>query len=69
MTYDSESKKRWDKDNVVFIAAKIFTSKQEDAELLAYVDSLTDKSKGIGRGTIIKLALREYMENHGGEST
>ena len=55
MMPDKESKKKWDKENVVFVNTKFF--KRTDADLLAFLD-------GKSRSTTIKIALREYMERH-----
>lgn len=60
MSYDSDAKKRWDKENMVFVAFKLFRSlngKQNDQDI---IDFLSDKVKG----EVIKAALREYIENH-----
>lgn len=64
MSYDSEAKKRWDKENMVFVAFKLFrplNGKQNDQDI---IDFLSDKVKG----EVIKAALREYIENHKGET-
>ena len=50
-----EQKLAWDKENTVFVAAKL--NKNTDADILEY---LADKSKQ----TIIKAALREFIANH-----
>ena len=55
MMPDKESKKKWDKENVVFVNTKFF--KRTDADLLEFLD-------GKSRSTTIKIALREYMERH-----
>lgn len=52
---DKESKKRWDKDNVLFVTTKLFAS--TDADIIAYLE-------GKPRATVIKAALREYMQRH-----
>lgn len=57
---DSEAKKKWDKENMVFVAFKLFrkiNEKQNDQDIIDY---LQDKTKG----EVIKAALREYIENH-----
>ena len=53
--YESEAKRKWQKENTVFIGVKL--QKSTDADILAF---LQDKPNQ----TTIKLALREYMENH-----
>ena len=60
---DCESKKRWDKENVVFIGIKLFRStsrNQNDQEIIDYLD-------GKVKGEVIKAALREYIQNHKGD--
>lgn len=58
---DSEAKKKWMKENSKFIALKFMTRTESD--LLEYLDS-----QGEPRATVIKKAIREYMQNHPGES-
>ena len=53
--YESEAKRKWQKENTVFIGVKL--QKSTDADILEF---LQDKPNQ----TTIKLALREYMENH-----
>lgn len=50
---DYESKKAWDKENVVFVTTKLF--KSTDADILEYLD-------GKVRATEIKRALRLLIE-------
>ena len=50
---DYESKKAWDKENVVFVTTKLF--KSTDADILEYLD-------GKSRATEIKRALRLLIE-------
>ena len=57
---DRESKKRWDKENMVFVAFKLFRAIGEKPNDQAIIDYLDGKVKG----EIIKKALREYMTNH-----
>ena len=57
---DSEAKKRWDKKYVVFVGFKLFRTVGKDKNDQDIIDYLDGKVKG----EIIKLALREYMENH-----
>lgn len=52
---DSEAKKKWIKDNTVFIGLKL--QKKTDADILAFLDGKTKQ-------TTIKAALREYMAAH-----
>jgi hypothetical protein len=35
-----------------------------DADILEYFDNIVNEDKKIGKQTIIKAALREYMANH-----
>ena len=57
---DAASKKKWDKDNVLFVTTKLFREVKGNRNDQDIIDFLDGKS----RATIIKLALREYMENH-----
>jgi hypothetical protein len=57
---DSEAKKKWDKDNVLFVGFKLFREvkgKRNDQDI-------TDFLEGKVKGEVIKAALREYMANH-----
>lgn len=55
---DSNSKKKWDKANVVFVTTKLF--RKPDADILEYLE---EKAKdGIARGAVVKKALR-FMAN------
>lgn len=57
---DSEAKKKWDKDNMVFVGFKLFrkvNGKRNDQDI---IDFLEEKV----RGEVIKAALREYINNH-----
>ena len=53
--YESEKKRKWQKENTVFIGVKL--QKSTDADILKFLDGKQNQ-------TTIKLALREYMENH-----
>ena len=55
---DCNGKKRWDKENVLFVTTKLFANTDKDI-----LEFLKDKP----RATTIKLALREYMANHPNE--
>lgn len=55
---DCESKKRWDKANVIFVTTKLF--RKPDADIIAYIDE--KMKQGIPRGTLVKQALR-FMAN------
>lgn len=57
---DSEAKKRWDKENMVFVAFKLFRERNEKKNDQDIIDFLDGKTKG----EVIKIALREYIENH-----
>ncbi len=56
---DSEAKKRWMKENSTNVGVKFMH--KSDADLLRYLE-------GKQKSAVIKLALREYMENHKEES-
>jgi len=57
---ESEAKKQWFKENSINITVKLM--KRTEPDLVEFLDS--QLAKGIGRGTMIKIALREYMQNH-----
>ena len=57
---DSEAKKRWDKENMVFVAFKLFRANGKRENDQKIIDFLEGKVKS----EIIKDALREYMANH-----
>lgn len=65
MTYP-KSQMKWDKENTLIFSVKFFRRTEQD--LIDFMDSKVDKEKGIGRGTVLKIALREYMQNHPEES-
>lgn len=56
---DCNSKKKWDKENVLFVTTKLFANTDKD---------ILDFLEGKPRATTIKAALREYIENHKGEN-
>jgi len=53
--YESEAKRKWQKENTVMIPVKL--QKSTDADILQYLE-------GKKRQTVIKEALREYIANH-----
>lgn len=55
---DSKAKKKWNKENVVFVAAKLF--RKTDGEVIDFLE-------GKPTSAVIKAALREYVKNHEGE--
>lgn len=57
---DSEAKKKWINDNTIIFSVKLM--KRTEPELIEYMNKQLEK--GIGKGTILKRALREYMEHH-----
>lgn len=61
MTYP-KSQQKWDKENTLIFSVKFFRRTEQD--MIDYMDGMVDKESGIGRGTVLKLALREYMQNH-----
>jgi predicted RNA-binding protein len=64
MSYDSEAKKAWDRENMVFVGFKLFRSvkdKQNDQDIIDFLE-------GKVKGEVIKDALREYISNHKGET-
>ena len=55
---DSEAKKKWIKDNTKVITIRLM--KKGDKDVIEFLEQHPV-------ATTIKLALREYMENHKGE--
>lgn len=60
MASDPESKKRWDKENTSPLLIKF--QNKTDGDILEYLASAS--GEGRTKQSIIKLALREYMNNH-----
>ena len=52
---DSEAKKAWMREHTTMISVKMVN--KSDADILEYL-------QGKAKATIIKAALREYIENH-----
>lgn len=59
--YESEAKRKWQKENTTFIGVKLQNG-ETDKDILSFLQD--QKAKGIGYQTIIKAALREYMAKH-----
>ena len=57
---DSEAKKRWAKENAHVFSVKLMKKSEQD--IIDYLDAML--KRGVGKGTILKLALREYMKTH-----
>ena len=57
---DCNGKKRWDKENVLFVTTKLFRAVKDSNNDQDIIDYLNGKA----RATIIKQALREYMAHH-----
>lgn len=55
----SNAKKRWDQENTTIFSVKFFNTSEKD--LITFMDSKVDKHNKIGRGTVLKQALRMYM--------
>ena len=53
--YESEAKRKWQKENTVFIGIKL--QKSTDADIIAFLD-------GKRKQTELKKAIREYINNH-----
>ena len=54
------AKKKWDKNNMVFVGFKLFREvkgKRNDQDIIDFLE-------GKVKGEVIKAALREYIENH-----
>ena len=60
---DSKSKREWDKKNVWIVPTKLFRAVGDKANDQEIIDFLQGKQAS----TVIKQALREYMERHKGE--
>ena len=52
---DTEKQRAWQKENTVMVAMRL--QKSTDADILQFLE-------GKQKQTVIKLALREYMNNH-----
>jgi uncharacterized protein (DUF4415 family) len=52
---DTEKQRAWQKENTVMVAMRL--QKSTDADILQFLE-------GKQKQTVIKLALREYIENH-----
>lgn len=52
---ESEAKRKWQKENTVFIGVKL--QKSTDKDILDFLENKPNQ-------TTIKIALRYYMENH-----
>ena len=57
---DSDAKKAWDKENMVFVGFKLFRALNGNTNDQDIIDFLDGKE----RSKIIKSALREYIKNH-----
>ena len=57
---DSEAKKKWMKENTHVFSVKLMKKSEQD--IIEYLEAMLER--GIGKGTVLKLALREYMQNH-----
>ena len=55
---ESEAKKRWMRENTTVVTVKL--THKGDADILKFLE-------GQAKATIIKKALREYMERHENE--
>ena len=60
--YESEAKRKWQKENTVFIGVKL--QKSTDKDIIEYIDKQKEADKAFSVAGMFKLALREYMENH-----
>ena len=57
---DSKAKRKWMEENTIVFSVKLM--KRTEADLIAFFDTM--QARGIPKVTVIKAALREYMENH-----
>lgn len=56
----SEAQRKWMEKNTIVFSIKLM--RRTEADLIEFFDAM--QARGIPKGTIIKKALREYMENH-----
>ena len=56
----SEAKRKWEEKNTIVFSIKLM--RRTEADIIDYLDK--QLAKGIGKGTVLKAALREYMANH-----
>ena len=56
----SEAKRKWEAKNALVFSVKLMRKSEPD--LVEYFDKMLER--GIGRCTLVKLAVREYMANH-----
>ena len=61
MMYESEAKRKWQRENTTFIGVKLQNG-ETDRDILTFLRE--QKQSGIGYQTTIKAALREYMKRH-----
>lgn len=57
---DTPAKKKWDRENSVVFSVKLMN--KTEADIIQYLDC--QLANGVGKGTVIKKALREYIANH-----
>ena len=57
---ESVAKARWMKENTIVFSIKLMKTTEED--LIEYLNEML--KQGIGKGTVLKAALREYMKTH-----
>lgn len=57
---DSEAKRKWMAKNAIVFSVKLM--RRTEADIIEYLEA--NLSRGIGKGTVLKAALREYMANH-----
>ena len=57
---DSEAKRKWIKENTIIFSVKLM--KRTEQDIIEYLEKMADQ--GVARGTVFKLAIREYMANH-----
>ena len=60
---DSQAKRKWMKENSVNLTLKLM--RRTETDIFDYLEKM--EAKGIGKGTMFKIALREYMVNHPAE--
>lgn len=57
---ESEAKRKWEAKNAIVFSVKLM--RRTEPDLVEFLDKML--ARGVGRCTMVKTALREYMENH-----
>lgn len=60
--YESEAKRKWQKENTVLVGVKL--QKKGDSDIVEYLESQAKKNPSFSSASAFKAALREYIINH-----